>query len=830
MPTSKLFQGNLWFLVAKNINRDIYVVSNRISQNKIKTRQQKENNMKSSTSNNTLIEFNSGSALGLRLKRWLALLLVALSLGSTVNAQLAVVNGDFSNITGLTSEGGGWYYGIPYGWSNAPAYYYAVNVNSTPPTCNIAQLNYMMQGVGTLTNNATVILSFDNNTSFSGSTVLGAAILDAVSQSIIASNTFPTGLGQSLIATNVPSGTAIAIQFWAVTSTPGLAKVQVRAFDPLSPPQITQQPAISTELLPATSATLSVIAVGLPPLVYQWQSNGVPLTGATGATLSVNNPANYTAVVTAANSLSVTSAVAQVITIHVLQLLNGNFASNHLPSAWGASWAHMGQPSAISGWNASSSDGALNFDRFSMWAAFLSMYSPSYDLQLNLNGPVIMDVPFEAGYADQGGSSVTVTLWVGATPMSQTFTIGQTLNPYVAIFTNTTATGDMVLNFTGSGNFLTGVSSVDMFNSTDMPIITQQPTSYQLSTLGGTLNLVVGAVGIMPVTYQWRTNGVALSGQTSATLTINNVTAANSGNYTVVVIAGNSLSVTSQVAQVIVPATPPLTIIADPLNGTSGTLLNGTTPASRSGIGGNPWGAGINLVMDGTEVSVSNTNDSAFVPFAPDAGNIYTLSCDMDITSGDWIGLAFSQYSNPTNYSGFNSSGNILQAWMCQVQSGYYYLFIGPELNTSAGEPYVGPGLNFTHTNAIVLNTVGQNWTVQYFVDGTSVGGPNTYSSVPGVNPAIGYVGIGSARTGQSGTFQNFKLEAVIPRIVPSLSLVAQTDGVNVSWPVKAGGWVLETTPSLTSPSWTAVSGVTNNNVTVTAGGESVFFRLHSIY
>src|ERR1039458_6503357 len=194
--------------------------------------------------------------------------------------------------------------------------------------------------------------------------------------------------------------------------------------------------------------------------------------------------------------------------------------------------------------------------------------------------------------------------------MSQTFTIGQTLNPYVAIFTNTTATGDMVLNFTGGGNFLTGVSSVDMFNSTDMPIITQQPTSYQLSTLGGTLNLVVGAVGIMPVTYQWRTNGVALSGQTSAALTINNVTAANSGNYTVVVIAGNSLSVTSQVAQVIVPATPPLTVIADPLNGTAGTLLNGTTPASRGGIGGNPWGAGINLVMDGTEVSVSNTNDS----------------------------------------------------------------------------------------------------------------------------------------------------------------------------------------------------------------------------
>jgi len=39
-------------------------------------------------------------------------------------------------------------------------------------------------------------------------------------------------------------------------------------------------------------------------------------------------------------------------------------------------------------------------------------------------------------------------------------------------------------------------------------------------------------------------------------------------------------------------------------------------------------------------------------------------------------------------------------------------------------------------------------------------------------------------------------------------------------------GFTLQSTDSLTSPSWTPVDGVANNSVTVTIGAGSKFYRL----
>jgi hypothetical protein len=428
---------------------------------------------------------------------------------------------------------------------------------------------------------------------------------------------------------------------------------------------------------------------------------------------------------------------------------------------------------------------------------------------------------------------VTAKLTVGETPLSQVFTIGQTAGTYLAAFTNTTATGNMALAFTGGGNFLTDVSGVGFFGPSDSPIITRQPSDYELIALGGALNLSASALGIPPLTYQWRANGVALSGQTSAALAISTVTPADAGNYTVVVTGGNSLSVTSTVAQVVIPTTPPVTIIADPLNAAAGTALSGTTPTSRSGIGAKPWQAGTNMVMNGAAVAVTDAFDSGFLPFTPDAGNIYTLSCQMDVISGDWLGLAFSQFAHADVYDGFHTSGNNLQAWMCQVVSGYYYLFTGPEIGTGVGSPNVGPGANYTHTNAIVLNTAGANWTAQFFVDGVAVGGPAVYNAT--ANPVIGYVGIGGSDNyvtinGNTGTYKNLKLTAVLPRIIPSLSIQVAGGSGTVSWPLAAGGWVLESSTSLSGPSWDPVPGVVNNSVTGTLPPGNMFFRLRSTY
>jgi len=59
----------------------------------------------------------------------------------------------------------------------------------------------------------------------------------------------------------------------------------------------------------------------------------------------------------------------------------------------------------------------------------------------------------------------------------------------------------------------------------------------------------------------------------------------------------------------------------------------------------------------------------------------------------------------------------------------------------------------------------------------------------------------------------------------PVLTIVKSGGNVNVSWPISFAGYNLETTSTLTSPTWTAVPGVVNNSVTLSSSGTK-FYRL----
>ncbi len=67
-----------------------------------------------------------------------------------------------------------------------------------------------------------------------------------------------------------------------------------------------------------------------------------------------------------------------------------------------------------------------------------------------------------------------------------------------------------------------------------IPSITVPPASLAVSETG-TATFSVTATGSVPLSYQWRKDGTNLSGATSPTLTLANVTAADEGNYDVVV-------------------------------------------------------------------------------------------------------------------------------------------------------------------------------------------------------------------------------------------------------------------------------------------------------
>jgi hypothetical protein len=103
------------------------------------------------------------------------------------------------------------------------------------------------------------------------------------------------------------------------------------------------------------------------------------------------------------------------------------------------------------------------------------------------------------------------------------------------------------------------------------PSVTKQPeTRHALA--GEAITFTVEATGLAPLNYQWRRNGVAISGATSASFAISSVQTADAGDYTVVV--SNSIgSVTSLPAVLTVAANPTLPVITShPVNqwGTEG--------------------------------------------------------------------------------------------------------------------------------------------------------------------------------------------------------------------------------------------------------------------
>lgn len=111
-------------------------------------------------------------------------------------------------------------------------------------------------------------------------------------------------------------------------------------------------------------------------------------------------------------------------------------------------------------------------------------------------------------------------------------------------FTTTLADRMTTMMNTGTEGFALEISETVTF--------TEHPAS-QTILPGSSATLSVQAAGSGPLRYQWRRNGVALVGATAATLPIAAATAANAGDYTVIVSDANG-PLTSRMARLAVDA------------------------------------------------------------------------------------------------------------------------------------------------------------------------------------------------------------------------------------------------------------------------------------
>jgi hypothetical protein len=160
-----------------------------------------------------------------------------------VFAEERAVNGDFSNVTGMTSNVANWWgRAVPFGWGafvNVATNDFLVRLLNGVYYANLQGLTRSpAEAGGTLplfqdfTMPATLdfVLTFSASNPFNANAwAMGANIVNRTLMQQIAGTTINTPQTVTLTASNVPAGHVVRINFWkgAAAQTPGLSNVSV---------------------------------------------------------------------------------------------------------------------------------------------------------------------------------------------------------------------------------------------------------------------------------------------------------------------------------------------------------------------------------------------------------------------------------------------------------------------------------------------------------------------------------------------------------------------------------------------------------------------------
>ena len=89
--------------------------------------------------------------------------------------------------------------------------------------------------------------------------------------------------------------------------------------------------------------------------------------------------------------------------------------------------------------------------------------------------------------------------------------------------------------FKTNGTGFNHAGNICGFIITDKPVVSMSPQSIPTAGAGDTISLSAYAIGVPPLSYQWRFNGQSIAGATTTNYTITNLNFANGGNYDLVV-------------------------------------------------------------------------------------------------------------------------------------------------------------------------------------------------------------------------------------------------------------------------------------------------------
>lgn len=218
------------------------------------------------------------------------------------------------------------------------------------------------------------------------------------------------------------------------------------------------------------------------------------------------------------------------------------------------------------------------------------------------------------------------------------------------------------------------------------PIIITQPSS-AVAVTGSSITFSLIATGSPSPTYQWKKSSIPISGATSSTYTISNITAAAAGNYSCVVT--NSIgSVVSSVATLAVNSLPIFTIapsgailnpganyiLSSTVTGTlpityqwllNGQAIEGATASSYSIVGANFSHEGT-YALRATNPAGNTTSLPALIHLSVTVGSV-----DSD---GDGFSDSLERYFSPLGFSPIINSSSLINRFKAiAAQIGPYY-------------------------------------------------------------------------------------------------------------------------------------------------------------
>jgi hypothetical protein len=348
-------------------------------------------------------------------------------------------------------------------------------------------------------------------------------------------------------------------------------------------PSITTQPSASS-VTAGSSASFTVVASGTAPLTYQWKKDGTSISGATSSTYSISSTStgdagSYTVVVT--NSAG--SATSNAATLTVAAAVVAPTITT--------------QPNAVS----VQAGGAASFS------------------------------------VSVGGTAPFTYLWkkdgvaiAGAT--SSTYTINSTAS-------NDAGSYSVVVS-NGVGSATSNAATLTLVITITAPTITTQPSAASV-TAGNSASFSVAVSGTSPFTYQWKKDGMSISGATASTYSIGSTSTSDAGNYTVVV-TNSAGSVTSNSATLTVSAAvvaPTITTQPNAVSVQSGgsasfsVVASGTAPLSYQWRkDGTPIGGATNSTYTVSPASVINAGNYS-VAVSNGAGSVTSNSVALTVVS-----------------------------------------------------------------------------------------------------------------------------------------------------------------------------------------------------